>query len=229
MSISIFPEKIKVPDWAKKVNIDVGTSYNAPYSEYWLNKDKELIVFAFEPNIYNYKGLINNNILKNNHKYLLDKKRVNKSFFIFNCALSDKNLNSTPFYCTKEDPGTSSLYKPKNMSILKQTKVPCIKLSEFFNRFPWEQIPYINLLKIDAQGEDFNIVKGCENYLSEKVVCLIVETSTHDQYFNTNNNSIDFKKYIENQNFICEAWKGDGVFYNKKFKDLAKNIDHRPH
>ena len=89
--------------------------------------------------------------------------------------------------------------------------------------FPWDRFEYIEHLKIDAQSADFDIIKGAEEYLKEKVLYLSVETNTGDQYQNTET-PLDMKKYIEDQGFHCFNWKSNGNFYNVKFENLLDKI-----
>lgn len=216
-----YNNKIKIPDWAKRVKIDVGTSRNAPFSEMWLQKDQDLCVFAFEPNTYNIKN-IHNCVYPGS--YQINTNRINNSFFITECALSNKMEEFVDFYCTEEDGGTSSLYKPTSFPLKDITKVPVLTLEYFFDHFPWDKINHIDQIKIDAQSSDFNIVKGMGKYLSERVCYLDVETGTNGQYDN-HENPKDMKTYIESKEFECLSWiddrfdGGDGTFINKKFKN----------
>jgi hypothetical protein len=215
--------KIKIPTWAKKVKLDVGMSLNAPNSEKWLEQDSELCVFGFEPNIYNL------NILHTgNHRWpiKLNTDRINNSFFYVNCALSDKYEESVDFYCTDaENPGTSSLFKPIYANVDTITKVSVIRLSDFFDRFPWDTIQHIDQVKIDAQSSDFNIVKGMGKYLSERVVYLDVEATTNGQYENLETPN-ELKEYIENEGFECIEWGMNARFRNRKFYDIFDKVNY---
>jgi hypothetical protein len=216
-------DKIKIPTWAKRVKLDVGTSLNAPNSQKWLDVDSELCVFGFEPNIYNLQILHTGM-----HRWpiKLDLDRINKSFFYINCALSNIVEENVDFYCTdSENPGTSSLYKPKIANVDTITKVSVIKLSDFFDLFPWETIPYIDQVKIDAQSADFNIVIGMDRYLSEKIVYLDVETTTNGQYEN-NETPNDLKQYIESQGFECLEWGINARFRNRKFSNIYNKVNY---
>ena len=235
---------INIPNNFKRVNLDVGTSNNAPYSEYWLANDRvgDLCVFGFEPNPYNVKLVLNGNSSgihggEDNHYFApsfwpihLNTDRINNSFYLIECALSNGEPRKQIFHCVDDGvSGCSSLYECRNLESYDKPNVSVISLKNFFDVFPWERIPHIDILKVDAQGEDFNIIKGCENYLSEKVVTLMVETSTENGYVGIDENPGEFKKFIEDCGFVCERWGADGMFYNKKFEQLAKTIDHTPH
>lgn len=215
--------KIKIPTWAKRVKLDVGTSLNAPNSQKWLEADSELCVFGFEPNIHNL------NILHTgNHRWpiKLDLDRINKSFFYVNCALSDIVEENVDFYCTDaENPGTSSLYKPKMANVDTITKVSVIRMSDFFDLFPWETILYIDQVKIDAQSADFNIVKGMGSYLADKVVYLDVEATTNGQYEN-NEDPNGLKQYIESQGFECLEWGMNARFRNRNFSGVYDKVNY---
>ena len=71
--------------------------------------------------------------------------------FLTETALSDCDPTYLNFYCAEEDPGTSSLYKPTYIKVEK-VDVPVIRLKDFFDVFPWEQISFIEHIKIDAQS-----------------------------------------------------------------------------
>lgn len=216
-------KKIKLPDWCKKISIDVGTSINAPNSEYWLNSDRELCVFAFEPNPFNVKHLRTGEKVWPIH---LDPKKIDNSFFLIECALSKGSPRYSDFYCTEGDSGTSSMFKPSYFGVKELVTVPTISLKHFFDLFPWEKVEFIEHLKIDAQSADFDIILGCEEYLKDKVLYLSVETNTGNQYLNQENPE-KMKEYIESLGFHCDHWGQNGRFLNKKFKDLWNNIEYK--
>jgi len=215
--------KIKIPDWCKRIKIDVGTSVNAHNSETWLSRDNDVCVFGFEPNKYNVQALYEGHKVWPLH---LKIQRIGFSFFCIECALSDKIIESCDFYCTDgHNTGTSSLFKPTYFSLKEISKVPVITLEYFFDFFPWDKIEYIEQIKIDAQSSDFNIIKGMGRYLSEKIVYLDVETYTANQYENYENPS-DIKTYMENNGFECLKWGGNATFVNKKFKNILHKINY---
>lgn len=209
-------EKIKLPSGVKRVKLDVGTSRNAPFSEFWLQNDNDLCVFGFEPNVHNIENIKKPSVVGS---YQLKTHRINKNFFCVNCALSNFVSDEELFYCAEDDSGTSSLFKPKedgDIKIKEVTNVPVITLESFFDLFPWDIVDKIDQIKIDAQSSDYNIIKGMGRYLSEKVVYLDVETSTENQYENIENPE-EIKSYMESQGFECLKWGLDSTFLNKKY------------
>lgn len=215
--------KIKIPYWCKKVSIDVGTSINAPNSEYWLNTDNESCVFAFEPNPFNVNHLKSGEKIWPIH---LDPQRIGNSFFIVECALSKGEPRFSEFYCTEGDSGTSSMFKPSYFNVKELVKVPTISLKDFFDFFDWEKVEYIEHLKIDAQSSDFDIVQGSGSYLKERVLYLTVESTTNNQYLNQESPE-KMKEYIESLGFHCDHWGQNGRFLNTNFKNLWNNIEYK--
>ena len=66
-------------------------------------------------------------------------------------------MKEVDFYCTNKDSGTSSLYCPNSNlkdEIKEIVKVPVYSLKHFFDIFDWNRFPYIEYIKIDAQGSD---------------------------------------------------------------------------
>lgn len=210
-------DKIKIPSWAKKVKLDVGTSLSAPNSEIWLERESDLVVFGFEPNINNVRIL---NEGQNYWKPHLKKERINHSFFCINCALSNFISEKEKFYCTGDgNPGTSSLFQPKNFQVLDVIDIPVITLESFFDIFPWDKINFIDQVKIDAQSSDFNIVKGIGHYLKEKIVYIDVETWTNNHY-HSEEKPEQLKEFLLDNEF--QLLKGN--FYNSTF--INKNLIH---
>jgi len=215
-------DRIKIPEWSRRVKIDVGLSINAPNSEVWINKDSDLCVFGFEPNIYNIKHIHSGEKIWPIH---LNPEKINSSFFITNCALSNYISEEEDFYCTEGDSGTSSLFKPNFFGVKEKIKIPVITLESFFDLFPWDKIPYIEQIKIDAQSSDFNIIKGIGHYLSEKIVYLDVETSTNGQYSNMESPS-ELRDFLERNDFECLSWGINSTFLNKKLNHLKESINY---
>jgi FkbM family methyltransferase len=209
-----------IPLNKKRIKIDIGLSDNVPHTQIWFENDNindDLYVFGFEPNIYNVQNILNKNI-DNNH------------FALINVALSNvKEMKEMDFYCTNYDPGTSSLYCPNNNlndKIKEIIKVPVYSLKHFFDIFDWNRFPYIEYIKIDAQGSDLDILIGAEDYLKNKVVYITAEPESL-QYDNTEHNNFNnIKNYLESQDFIFINHPNtiDPTFINKKFLHLKDKI-----
>ena len=225
-------DKIKVPEKLDRVLLDIGTSYNAPHSHVWTKETEDVCVFAFEPNPFNLECVKSGRWLNSSwqNPIQLNPDVLGEKVFLVECAMSDGDPRFLDFYCAKEDPGTSSLYKPTYLDVDEKVQVPVISLKHFFDLFPWETIPFIEHVKIDAQSSDFNIVKGMGDYIN-KVLYLSVECNTIDdnnvqQYENPDEDPAMMKEYIESFGFECKRWGNNGVFYNTNMKDLWDEFEY---
>lgn len=104
----------------------------------------------------------------------LNKKFKRKNTYINNMAISNSNKART-FY-ENEILSQSSLYNNKNKfnSNLKNTdiyKIKCLTLNQYFKLKIKKS--KIDLLKIDAEGEDLKILEGASNLLRKKRIKLI--------------------------------------------------------
>jgi len=132
------------------------------------------------------------------------------------------------FYRTIEDCGTSSLFEPKDLLGKYEivNSIPVYSLKHFFDLFPWDRFEYIDYIKIDSQGSDFDIIKSAGDYLKEKVVFITAEPETI-HYNNCINNTADnIKNYLSYQGFIeiNHPNTSDPTFLNEKFKHLYDKI-----
>lgn len=174
---------ITLPKGIKKIKIDVGLSFSAPISWEWLENDPEVVCFGFEPNTNSLEILHGQKspdpLLKSNQfKKTNIKKHIGDRFFILPYALGRNNsekefynvINKTDNSNSESDyeyeSGSSSLYEPIHMKYTKSI-VKVYNLYTFLSNFNWSSISSITQIKIDAQGEDFNIIYGLKQYLKK--------------------------------------------------------------
>ena len=143
----------------KIILVDVGANLGG-YTDLVLKNINVNEIHIFEPSKKCFEYL----------KNLFNKKKIH----IHNKALSNSNKIST-FY-ENEVLSQSSLYNKKNKfnSNLKNTsqyKIRCTTLDSYF--YPQNRKKIIDLLKIDAEGEDLNVLKGAKKLLKNKQVKLI--------------------------------------------------------
>ncbi len=229
-NIPVVGGKIVLPESTKHVKLDVGLSYGAPMSQNWLSKEKDLIVFGFEPNPEAVDLLRSASNQKKHecHGDILEHKYLDKQCFILPVALSQTSEETKPFYITTLDEGCSSFYKPSGVlfDTSKVIHVPVISLKEFLDYFPWDQIPYIEYLKIDAQGADLDILRGVGQYL-ERFVFVTAESSVGNLYLDVKDNDVSkVEEYMKTQGFfrIHHQNTGDPTFVNFRYRNIAESI-----
>lgn len=136
----------------------------------------------------------------------LEKKFKNSNFFINNQAVS--NLKKINNFYENEILSQSSLYNLKNKfnSNLKNRdiyKIQCITLDEYFNRY--KKLSSIDLLKIDAEGEDLNVLKGSKKLLKlKKIKYIKIELlNSIDKNKKSNINEIIF--FLNKYNYLIDT------------------------
>jgi FkbM family methyltransferase len=121
------------------------------------------------------------------YNYLRSSFSKNKNVFIYNIALS--NVNDEKIFYEYNVKSQSSFYKlkkdndKKNKSLFNVEKTYNIKALDLETFFQKNFIKSISYLKIDAQDEDLNILKGAKNLLKNKKIDLIkVEIAIKSNY-----------------------------------------------
>jgi FkbM family methyltransferase len=216
--------KLNIPSHIKHIKIDVGLGEWNAFSSKWLEVEKDLFVIMFEPNIDSITKSVE--IMQYYHV----GENNNSLYHIIPIALSNvETPTELDFYKMQKDAGTSSLYKPidESLGLVKEkTMVNVFSLKHFFDLFDWNRFEYIEYIKIDAQGADFDIIKGSGNYLEEKVVYITAEPESK-QYENClHNTEENMESYLTQHNFIKINHPNthDPTFINKKFLHLQDSI-----
>ena len=237
----IINNKIQLPQHITHVNIDIGLSFNAPVSYEWLKSNSNLIVFGFEPNAENVKIIKaeNDKLSPFSKSSQYEKNNIQKyidtRFFIIPFALSNYTGHAT-FYNienkinnqTKKfdyDSGSSSLLEPIEMDYHKsETKV--FKLEDFLSQFNWNKIPFINQVKIDAQGEDFKIIYGMGKYIKKiYVISYEMNAPGYIGYKNYKFKNLKMFIYMYLKGFrYFKRTSSDIVFKNNRFKSSEESI-----
>jgi FkbM family methyltransferase len=136
----------------KLVVLDVGAHHGA-FSFGMLSEFAADTVFAFEPQAANFAAL---------KKFAIDLPQV----FCLNAAVGESD-GSAAFYCS-EDSATGSIlaYVDKPAQGLERAEVPLIALDTFCRDFASLNRD-IGLIKIDTQGYDLAVLRGCEATLHQ--------------------------------------------------------------
>jgi|694.fasta_scaffold00159_73 FkbM family methyltransferase len=224
----------EIPANIKRVKIDIGLSYNAPHSQDWLENDStnELFVFGFEPNPECVEIIKKGGIQKKepSHGKCIEDRFLQNKFCLIPVALGNvTECTYMDFYQMTQDCGTSSLHKPCDESIgtvKSVTKVPVYSLKDFFDAFDWNTIPYIEYIKIDAQGSDLDILRSAGDYLKERVVYITAEPESK-QYDDVSHNTLEnMRAYLESQGFeyIKHPNTFDPTFLNSQYAYLKNDI-----
>jgi FkbM family methyltransferase len=146
--------------WLKKylknkinpVVIDVGANVGN-YSKKIFDINKQSFVIAFEPHPTSFEKLIKNVIAK---KFKAINVAVSDSDGIL--ELYDYDINDGSSHATLYKNVINDLHKGNPIS----HSVQVIKLDNFLNK---ENIDKIDLLKIDTEGNEYNVLLGAKSYI----------------------------------------------------------------
>lgn len=122
---------------------------------------KEGKVYAFEPDITNFK-LLKKNVEVNNYKNIV----------LVNKAVSDRN-DKIKLYLCKNNNATHRTYNSRNVSGKfngKYVEIDCIKLDNYF-----EDKEKPNFIKIDIEGSEPKVMMGATKLLSENTIKILTE------------------------------------------------------
>lgn len=235
--------KFIFPQGTKRVMIDVGTAPNWPNSIEWLNRHPEdSVVIGIEPNIdswcvtkamYFFAAQLERepDLLKDiPSRGYVKQEHVNRIFFI---PAAVGNFQGYSLFNSNQSVGTSSLLDSNVKDALhlqlQKNLVPVIMLKEIIKRMP-ENIPYVEHLKIDAQGFDYEIVKSAGDSL-KKCAVVSVEICAQNEYAHSYI-AKDMINYIAAQGFkeipgTEEHEHGTASFINLECVDTLSALDYK--
>ena len=185
---SVCDEKKLLKENIKKkeiVFVDIGTNVGN-YVEFVNKIFKIKTLYCFEPQI---------DLIKNLEEISYVKKK-----YIFPFALS--NINKIKKFYHYNVSSQSSFHKQVNNynSLQKVRKVHKMKTSTFDKVF--NKNLNIDFCKIDAQGEDFNILKGMEKNLKKgNIKILKVEVCFSRMYEKTGSSYLDVLNFLHKLNY----------------------------
>ena len=169
-------------------------------------KRKKIIFLDLGCNLGTFTDFINKNLKikkiyifepsKTCFKFLQNKYRGEK-IKIFNKAISNRKKNKK-FY-EKEIVSQSTLNNKKN-KVFRNLKnksiynIDCVSLDEFYKSNKSKEI--YDLVKIDCEGEDYNIIKGAKNLLKKNFIKLLKIEIEFE-----NNNFYEIINYLNKFNY----------------------------
>lgn len=192
----------------KKISfIDIGANTGS-FSDLILNNLNVKEGYLYEPSLSSFN-------------YLTKKFGKSKIIKIINIGLSNKKGKKI-FYDYKLSSQSSFYQLDKNFRYLSDINK---KYLSNFNRFDSvnKKLRSVDLCKIDAQGEDFNILLGMANTLKKKTIKIIKVEITFVKYYKKNDTNylnilnylsankyelinISKIKYLNNQIAFCDAY-----------------------
>jgi len=236
---------MNIPEELKQIRIDVGLAGEAPNSALWLSQTTDRFVIGIEPLPYHWKMIRNfetsnskrpypkyipllqleENVVKLNKKVICD---VGNRFLPIEGAIDNVKEESTQkFYMmdrTDGASGSSSLLEPSKDHphfIEEEVEVKTYSLESILDKIDWDRFEYIEHIKTDCEGKDFDVVKSIGKYL-KKIVFITSEMSNNLHHWHGSSNPQEFVQFMQNLGFVV-IFQGNGeiVFFNKAFEEQA--------
>jgi len=174
--------------------IDVG-AYAGLFSIILSERSK--IVLAIEPNEINYRLLIRN-----------VKYNKIRNISVFKLFLSNQ-ISYKEIYINPYNPWEYSEYPIKNWI---KDEINVDTLDNLINRM---KLKYVDILKIDVDGEELNVIKGCERGLEEgKIFNIIIEVHSYELL----KKLIEYLKYYKYQFILKRSKLSNSIFFILFFK-----------
>jgi hypothetical protein len=239
--------KFILPENIKQIKIDVGLAGEAPNSAIWLSETDDRFVIGIEPLKYHW-GMIKNFETSNTLRpYPMDFKIlqvdegvikynrhnvgvINQRFCGLECAIDNvEGIQKRIFYQINREggaSGASSLLEPnqnhpQSNQIETILEVKTISLESILNYIPFDKFGYIEHIKTDCEGYDFEVVKSIGKYL-DKVVFISSEFLKRDLW-NGKPSDNDFINFMVQNNFsILSEGNGEINFINNKLQHKIK-------
>ena len=201
------------------VVFDIGAHYGETIKLFYKNLKIEKI-YSFEASPINYK-ILHKNILKND----------NNKIEIYNYGIGEKISND---YINQTVESSSSTINKLNIDSLyfkKKLKILNIKKKEaFYQKIPIKiitldhfiedkKIEYIDLLKIDTEGYEFNVLKGLKKY-NQKIKLIYFEHH-YDDMLLKNYKFGHIHELLKNYGF--KMIKKSKMIFRKSFEYVYEN------
>jgi FkbM family methyltransferase len=221
-----------------RIRIDVGLSFNAPFTKHWSEKYPDTLVIAIEPSLDSLSVMFSvsappyptNSLLQlppTGFAFLSQNRPIllNNAMFI-PCALSENEWRHEEFF-ENTDPGTSSLYPPNVHTLRKSNLVTVTTIDSIFRALKIKQECIVEVLKIDTQGNDLKVLLGAEQLLL-RTVFVQIEISTYGQYKNAPETFLSMDSLLRSKDFFMlhRDHRGDAIYLNRNLNQIANSIEH---
>jgi len=194
-----------------KIVFDVG-GYSGEFTNYLLNKFSEkLRIYIFEPLPEKYQYM----------KYYYKNKNFSQ-IKVFNFLIGSKNKDTIFYVGRHKRSSTSKLINYLSFyyiikfllfktALKKKIVAKQIKLDNFFKK-----IKQIDLLKIDAEGNELEVLKGCKLLIKKKKIkSIYIEILNHNLYKNYSKKLIE--DFLKKDFYLVNSYKSHILFAEDRF------------
>jgi FkbM family methyltransferase len=165
-----------------RVIVDAGANKGSVSLElsYWF---ADAQIYAFEPVSNTFKSLVNNTV-------------NNRNIHPFHFGLGDKDEN-VEIFLSKEDTINSLKTAEANQYTIGKEIINIIRLDKFLTK---HDINHIDILKIDVEGAEFEVLRGCDALIYDAIKCIYLEVGYDREP--TKVHFSDVAQYMEERGFL---------------------------
>jgi FkbM family methyltransferase len=193
LNIPLSRKNIQFPDHVTNIKIDVGLSSDAPQSFHWLESDPNVGVIGIEPLDFNVAAVKAKALTHQNAQSLVPR------FHILPFALGPR-VEQRTIFITAGDAGSSSLFMPLSMEVLRKETIPVFRLEQVLALIDSVRFPMIDYLKTDSQGSDLEILQSGSNSLQR--VAIVTAEAENKAYLGTSNSEEEMDAFMSSIGFV---------------------------
>ena len=248
----------------RRILIDVGLAGEAPNSGNWLINSTDRFVIGIEPLDYHW-SMIENYKTSNSLRPWTDAIpvvqleegvvkfqgknfcEIKNRFMKVHCAVDDVDEPTKKTFYKMDRrmgaSGSSSLLKPSDKHphfIEEEIQVDVMSLETILDHIDWDRFPFIEHIKTDCEGKDFDVVRSIGKHL-DKVLFITSEVSekNFDHWEGSHDQNL-FRAFMKGKGFGEVVWRErftdpnvttTGAMYeitfinNKLYEPLRQSLD----
>lgn len=241
-------DKLDIREDLTKIKIDVGLAGEAPNSAIWLSENDDRFVIGIEPLSHHWNMLSFFETSNTTRVYPDDFKiiqlhdqsvkfnrntvcSIKDRFLGIKCAIDNvEGLEKVDFFEMDRHlgaSGSSSLLRPSEhhphfLNDVVKTKV--ISLKMLLEKIDFNRFKFIEHLKTDCEGKDFDVVKSCKEYL-EKIVFITSEMTNNTHHVIGACDPNEFVSFMVSNGFrVISHYGGNINFVNDRFLAEISNL-----
>ena len=231
--------KLKIDKDLLSIKIDVGLAGEAPNSAIWLSETPDRFVLGIEPIPYHWKMIENFETSESLRPYPEDFKIVQREegvvklnrevvcsignrFAKLECAIDDvEEEQEKDFHVMDRKDGasgSSSLLRPSEDHphfTEEIIKVKTISLEKILDHVDWDRFPFIEQIKTDCEGKDFDVVRSIGKYL-DRILFITSEMTNNTHHWHDSCDQQGFINFMQSKGFIPQVSGGGEVLFLNK-------------
>lgn len=231
--------KLKIDKDLLSIKIDVGLAGEAPNSAIWLSETPDRFVLGIEPIPYHWKMIENFETSESLRPYPEEFKIVQREegvvklnrevvcsignrFAKLECAIDDvEEEQEKDFHVMDRKDGasgSSSLLRPSEDHphfTEEIIKVKTISLEKILDHVDWDRFPFIEQIKTDCEGKDFDVVRSIGKYL-DRVLFITSEMTNNTHHWHDSCDQQEFINFMQSKGFISQPSRGGEVLFLNK-------------